>query len=184
ELEEEDRPRRVAPAERGLVRLGDGGTTVHEVAQDAAGLFVAPIALGLGECGSDDEIRARQSLGEWPLLCRHKRDARERRLVGVKTCCAGQEQYKHRAAHQPVQPQSQEPLNEAAETRDAGLGVHAKPSSYAAPTLSDWSAVSQRALHRRPKRPAISVLATRMPDTSEALGGWNGKPTAPTCRAW
>src|SRR5439155_24080894 len=43
----------------------------------------------------------------------------------------------HSAAHQPVQAQSQQPLNEVAETRAAGLGVHAKPSSYAAPTLSD-----------------------------------------------
>src|SRR5256886_7730438 len=137
----------------------------HEAAQDAAGLFVAPIALGLGERSSHHEICAGESLGERALPCRNERDARERRLVGVDAPCAGQEQHEHRAAHQPVQPQSQQPRNEVVETRDAGLGVHARPSSYAAPTLADWSAVSQLALHRPPKRAAISVLARRMPGT-------------------
>src|SRR5947207_10957209 len=165
QLEVEDRPRLVAPAQRRLVGLGDVGTTIHEVPQDAAGLFVTTIALGLGERGSHHEIRAGESPGERTLPCRNERDARERRLVGVKTCCNGQEQYKHRATHRPVQAQSQKPLNEAAETRDAGLGVHAKPSSYAAPTLSDRGAVSQLALDRPPKRAAVSVLARRMPDT-------------------
>jgi len=51
------------------------------VAEDAARLFIAPIALGLGERGSHYEIRAGESPGERPLPCWNERDARERDLV-------------------------------------------------------------------------------------------------------